>query len=324
MQMIRLQPTSQTRGLTIVAALLSAACICAGLGCGARPNRIAAGAEAEPVLPGSETDRVPVSDEAEGFLARKERWAIKTGADPDAPRVKLDRPAEAKVGRLIWFPRPRELPENATSRAAQVTRYGSAERTLYVIDADIVRFKLEKDDHDLHIVIRDHGDTHAEDAPADSGRRRTIIVEIPDPSVVAASSPWRAAIARARRTFIERFHPQPRFDYQVVHARVTGVGYFDYMHGQSGVAPNGIELHPVLKMEFPDDAIAGGRQPLRAHRTPAAETGRNGSTSGKVWVNIRSGVYWRPGTEYYGKTKHGQYMTEKEALAAGYHAAEGQ
>jgi hypothetical protein len=29
-------------------------------------------------------------------------------------------------------------------------------------------------------------------------------------------------------------------------ARVVGVAFFDYKHGQTGVAPNGIELHPVL------------------------------------------------------------------------------
>ena len=33
--------------------------------------------------------------------------------------------------------------------------------------------------------------------------------------------------------------------------RITGVGFFDYLHGQRGVAPNGIELHPVLDVEFP-------------------------------------------------------------------------
>ena len=26
----------------------------------------------------------------------------------------------------------------------------------------------------------------------------------------------------------------------------TGVGFFDRIHGQTGVAPNGIELHPVV------------------------------------------------------------------------------
>jgi len=27
---------------------------------------------------------------------------------------------------------------------------------------------------------------------------------------------------------------------------ITGVGSFDYLHGQRGVAPNGIELNPIL------------------------------------------------------------------------------
>ena len=30
-------------------------------------------------------------------------------------------------------------------------------------------------------------------------------------------------------------------------ATVTRVGFFDIPHGQTGVAPNAIELHPVLK-----------------------------------------------------------------------------
>jgi hypothetical protein len=29
-------------------------------------------------------------------------------------------------------------------------------------------------------------------------------------------------------------------------ATITGVGFFDVLHGQTGVAPNGIELHPLL------------------------------------------------------------------------------
>ena len=33
--------------------------------------------------------------------------------------------------------------------------------------------------------------------------------------------------------------------------RVTGVGFFDRNHGQTGVAQNLIELHPVLDVEFP-------------------------------------------------------------------------
>jgi hypothetical protein len=32
-------------------------------------------------------------------------------------------------------------------------------------------------------------------------------------------------------------------------AAVTGVAFFDFDHGQTGVAPNAIELHPVLKFQ---------------------------------------------------------------------------
>ena len=45
------------------------------------------------------------------------------------------------------------------------------------------------------------------------------------------------------------------------------------------------------------------------------------TTGGQVWVNTKSGVIWKPGTAYYGKTKQGRYMSEADALAAGYHNA---
>jgi len=33
-------------------------------------------------------------------------------------------------------------------------------------------------------------------------------------------------------------------------ATITGVAFFDRVHGQIGVAPNGIELHPVLSIKI--------------------------------------------------------------------------
>jgi hypothetical protein len=41
-----------------------------------------------------------------------------------------------------------------------------------------------------------------------------------------------------------------------------------------------------------------------------------------VWVNTDSGIYHKPGTRWYGKTKQGKYMTEADAQKAGYRAAE--
>jgi cytoskeletal protein RodZ len=40
-----------------------------------------------------------------------------------------------------------------------------------------------------------------------------------------------------------------------------------------------------------------------------------------VWVNTASKAYHLPGSRWYGKTKHGKYMTEEDARKAGYHPA---
>jgi hypothetical protein len=37
-------------------------------------------------------------------------------------------------------------------------------------------------------------------------------------------------------------------------ATLSGVGFFDRPHGRTGVAPNGIEMHPVLAFTKAHDA----------------------------------------------------------------------
>lgn len=41
-----------------------------------------------------------------------------------------------------------------------------------------------------------------------------------------------------------------------------------------------------------------------------------------VWLNIPSGIYHYQGERWYGRTKHGAYTCEKEAIAAGDRASE--
>jgi len=56
-------------------------------------------------------------------------------------------------------------------------------------------------------------------------------------------------------------------------------------------------------------------KPAAAQQTPPGNTGET------VWVNTETGVYHKPGSHWYGKTKHGKYMTEADARKAGYRAA---
>jgi len=54
--------------------------------------------------------------------------------------------------------------------------------------------------------------------------------------------------------------------------------------------------------------------------TPSASDIAAAKASGKVWVNLDSGVYHQGG-RWYGKTKNGKFMTVDEAKKAGYKAA---
>ena len=56
-----------------------------------------------------------------------------------------------------------------------------------------------------------------------------------------------------------------------------------------------------------------------AQSTPA-ETAQP-AEKGTVWVNLDTKVYHREGDRWYGKTKHGKYMSEADAQKAGYRAS---
>ncbi len=67
------------------------------------------------------------------------------------------------------------------------------------------------------------------------------------------------------------------------------------------------------------DAQATSSASKRAS-TPSTERARRTPGSGMVWVNLATRVYHREGDRWYGKTRNGKYMTEVDAIRAGYRA----
>jgi DNA uptake protein ComE-like DNA-binding protein len=61
-------------------------------------------------------------------------------------------------------------------------------------------------------------------------------------------------------------------------------------------------------------STSSAAQPGNAAKTQPAPGGGNG----QVWVNLDTKVYHKEGDRWYGKTKNGKYMSEQDAIAAGY------
>ena len=164
-----------------------------------------------------------------GLSCGSERWPVKTLSDADAASVNLAA-QPATIQALRALPTPSELPQNRRIRPTELETF--------MVTGRMVEFKLEND-HDIHIVLADPNDPRA-----------TMIAEVVDVSCSGANqSSATARMKGARDSFRALFgEPQPSFRRAGDLVTITGVGFFDSVHGQTGVAPNGIELHPVLEI----------------------------------------------------------------------------
>ncbi len=85
-------------------------------------------------------------------------------------------------------------------------------------------------------------------------------------------------------------------------------------------------ITPFVTVSVAAPAAPVATSPVTAAPDAAAPGANNSPTrmppvKGMVWVNTASKTYHLEGDPWYGRTKDGQFMTESDAIAAGYHAA---
>jgi hypothetical protein len=157
------------------------------------------------------------------------RWRIKTFSDGEAEAVRL-RPIDAEVRELTKFSRPAGFDRR---------RRNANEFYVYRVTALLVAVHTRLD-QDVHLLLRD---PKALDV--------AMVAEIPSP-LCAKRSRYETDFAEARRA-VEAIRAR-RTETLV---EVVGVGFFDELHEAIGSAPNGFELHPVLRLkEVPAAAAA--------------------------------------------------------------------
>jgi hypothetical protein len=172
---------------------------------------------APPPPPAQETTRCGV-----------ERWSVKTLTDSRASRVSFV-PRVATVDELRDLAVPAGLGRNAPRLPGEFSTYR--------VKVRLRSMKIE-DDSDIHLVVADP-----------TNAQHTIIVEFPNAGCVRKAGPTsRRRMARARAGLMRSCGPAQTGSFRLLTgtATITGVAFFDVIHGQRGVAPNGIELHPAL------------------------------------------------------------------------------
>ncbi len=190
-----------------------------------------------------------------------ERWSIKILTDNNVNIVNFT-PVPTTIDSLIHIITP--IPTSGTLRIAGI------EDQVYKIRCHITVKKFESD-NDYHLILRDNFN-------------QTLIAEVPDPLCSSSASSAFVNQFISARTFVDTNIAFGNiYNVNLPEVEVTGVSFIDIEHGQTGSAPNQLELHPVLDIHF--------TQPIGINEVQEALLSVSISpnpSSGKFVVNISS------------------------------------
>ena len=155
-----------------------------------------------------------------------ERWAVKVLTDAAAAQVNYT-PKLTTLDSLIHIP---------TTPNQNAPRMVGIEFQSYIFTCNIT-IKKNEDDNDYHLVLK-------------SGIE-TMIGEVPDPVCSAAASSAHVNEYIAARNWVNtHIGTGAVANVNIAPVNITGVSFVDPPHGQTGRAPNGMEIHPILNIQF--------------------------------------------------------------------------
>jgi hypothetical protein len=200
----------------------------------------------------------PPPEKAHRVCGGTERWNVKVGNDPAAKLVDINAVGPNSVADLNGKILPG--PMDAGGRMA-------VEKKEYTVRGFLSYFK-DEEDGDYHVVITDRpGDFTRGKTPPNG---RSMVVEFPDAACFQgksglgpATSVLGQSLAEARAGFEEHVAGMNGTKIKKpIRVTVTGVGFFDFDHGQTGRATphpgtdgqrKVFELHPVTAITFDDE-----------------------------------------------------------------------
>ncbi len=161
----------------------------------------------------------------------KERWGVKTLTDSDTTKINFNHILRSSIHEQISIHPP----------DGKLNKRIASETTVYSITCYIVSYKKESD-QDIHLVIMD------------PETKETMVAEIANPSCTdVMHSNQLNKFIKTYDWFISHIgKPTSKFK-NVVNSKpvtITGVGFWDHLHGQKGMANGGREIHPVLSIKF--------------------------------------------------------------------------
>jgi hypothetical protein len=185
-----------------------------------------------------------------------ERWQVKVGTDSGSGTVQLQSVIQTTIQSAIALAQPHLPPQSDND-----TRLPE-ETHVYRFQGHLAQFKQEGNDNDYHLVITDDTLQFTNDSAHD-GTGHSLIAEIPDPNCIPGQkgdpnvpSRFISQITCTRGKMDTKFPSADRTgsfnDAGGIPVTITGIGFYDRPHGQTGRASNNLEIHPILDVDFGD------------------------------------------------------------------------